>query len=485
MKINELPLGQRLYLGAMNLNGEETELVWTKVSSDNQFILNNALRGAFDEREPENVSRPRRSGGNNFYPWSNIHQYLNSSGTNWFIPAHSHDMCIRHFDQTCGFLSAFNESEFDAIMDTELTIATPVGSRKEHGAVVKVSAKVYLPSAHELDYSPESETKTEAARNEFLSQVVSRISSKMATRTGGGTASRIITYYGRTPVEELASSITEFHPMLRLNGETEVYADGNLFSMRQTEECTFNDFTLLLFNPKPFEEQRRKSDEVVWSELFASVKENSYAEKYRVGDTFPIDIGSARYRAQIIGFNFDKNANQHEIPLTMMLTEFLPEPMRFNALGPGERVDENGNFVPILGTGAFGGFMYSDICAHLNGSNVYGAIPDFIREHIIPASKVDSVVSNEPSSVRNNYTFRPITHSSNIWMPSHREVLGVFSERYPIFHANSSRRRGDTWMLRDSHSVAGNMINAIRPNGSLSYVFSDAIIRIPVCFCIG
>ena len=46
---------------------------------------------AIDAAEPDNPDEARRQFGNNFYPLSNIHQWLNSSQRDWYRPAHEFD----------------------------------------------------------------------------------------------------------------------------------------------------------------------------------------------------------------------------------------------------------------------------------------------------------------------------------------------------------------------------------------------------------
>jgi hypothetical protein len=46
---------------------------------------------SLDAAEPDNPDEDRREFGNNSYPLSNIHQWLNSDEANWYLPAHEFD----------------------------------------------------------------------------------------------------------------------------------------------------------------------------------------------------------------------------------------------------------------------------------------------------------------------------------------------------------------------------------------------------------
>ena len=46
---------------------------------------------SFDAAEPDNPDKSMKEFGNNFYPNSNIHRWLNSNEDDWFMPAHEFD----------------------------------------------------------------------------------------------------------------------------------------------------------------------------------------------------------------------------------------------------------------------------------------------------------------------------------------------------------------------------------------------------------
>ena len=46
---------------------------------------------SLDAAEPDNPDKDMKEFGNNFYPQSNIHQWLNSNEVDWYRPAHEFD----------------------------------------------------------------------------------------------------------------------------------------------------------------------------------------------------------------------------------------------------------------------------------------------------------------------------------------------------------------------------------------------------------
>jgi hypothetical protein len=113
-------------------------------------------QGCFDARELENPDRNRSNWGNNHYPTSNAHQWLNAEGNDWYKPQHDHDappIADNIFDEynpyanDPGFLSRFSRAFRDAL--TEADIKT---RNAKTGDTETVKAKVWLLSATEVGF---------------------------------------------------------------------------------------------------------------------------------------------------------------------------------------------------------------------------------------------------------------------------------------------------------------------------------------------
>lgn len=156
--IADLPIGAKLKFGAYSVSGETPhKICWVKAHHDgtilSEFIEDQC---AFDAKEPDNPDEHRREYGNNRYSQSNVQQFLNAEGTDWFRPTHEYDkapedrlMCNgRHgYVHKPGFLHYFDEWEVEAIEESEVKTALPTkdiptGAEKYE----TIYAKVFLPS---------------------------------------------------------------------------------------------------------------------------------------------------------------------------------------------------------------------------------------------------------------------------------------------------------------------------------------------------
>ena len=155
IKVDELPLGSIVEFGAFcHTSGEMRDLLWQKVSRNNDFMARHILQGSFcfDCPEPNNKNEARQNHGSNFYPHSNLLQYLNAAGDDWFEPQGDTDVLNegRHSFLGHGFLKYFTQEELDLMIPVTVKGAVPFGSRSEFGKTYEVTRKVHLPSDIEI-----------------------------------------------------------------------------------------------------------------------------------------------------------------------------------------------------------------------------------------------------------------------------------------------------------------------------------------------
>lgn len=216
MNISELRVGMKIALGS--LGGDD--IIWRKLSDDCLFMSNRRIRRIhFDSCEPWSDSRARRSHGNNFYPHSNIHQWLNATGEGWFQKAHEYDESPRYACDP-GFLTEFSKSELGVLLPQNIIVAVPLGSRKKYGKTVEMSALVTLPAASQCghkdpDYSCEG-TYIEEIRN-----LLGRYNACL-TRTGIKDAGHVL-YAGVDWFDSVyADNSGDIYPIIRVNPDTVV-----------------------------------------------------------------------------------------------------------------------------------------------------------------------------------------------------------------------------------------------------------------------
>ena len=115
---------------------------------------------AFDGKESSNSDNSRRDYGNNRYALSNLRQWLNKSGSLWYVAQHSADaapssanVTYNPYDRQSGFLTGFSAQMKAALLDTTLTVskATVDGSGSE-----SVVDKVFLLSRQEVGLGSEN-----------------------------------------------------------------------------------------------------------------------------------------------------------------------------------------------------------------------------------------------------------------------------------------------------------------------------------------
>ena len=112
-----------------------------------------------DAMEASNSDSNRRAYGNNNYPLSNMHQWLNSDAVSWYSSQHSTDAPpsnanvwnnYNEYDAFPGFLNGFTTDEKNAICNTALTCER---ASVDGGGIASFNAKVFLLSCTEVGLS--------------------------------------------------------------------------------------------------------------------------------------------------------------------------------------------------------------------------------------------------------------------------------------------------------------------------------------------
>ena len=112
------------------------------------------------ENGPEGRYPFEQSGkfGNNNYPLSNLHQWLNSREERWYHPAHERDNppvspYLRYGEhpylETPGFLTGFSQTFRDSLVEVEIPVL--VRTIRGKGELPTVKACAFLPSRTEMN----------------------------------------------------------------------------------------------------------------------------------------------------------------------------------------------------------------------------------------------------------------------------------------------------------------------------------------------
>lgn len=154
--VSSLPCGAKIRFGSYCVGNEGAHSIrWIKVNSADTTLLAEHIEDfrAFDAREPDSSQECRREYGNNRYSVSNIDQFLNSTGDEWYSPQHGADAPPTGeltYDGTPylnhpGFLAYFSEAELEAIMPTDIVVALPRCDSDDRDYEI-ITRKVFLPS---------------------------------------------------------------------------------------------------------------------------------------------------------------------------------------------------------------------------------------------------------------------------------------------------------------------------------------------------
>lgn len=156
--IADLPIGAKLKFGAYSVGDEMPhKICWVKAHRDGTILCEFMEdQCAFDAKEPDNPEEYRRSYGNNRYSLSNIQQFLNAEGYEWFRKSHEYDEASEDrlmynkkfgYNQKPGFLHYFEEWEVEAIEESKIKTALPTKDIPTGGEKYEtIYTKVFMPS---------------------------------------------------------------------------------------------------------------------------------------------------------------------------------------------------------------------------------------------------------------------------------------------------------------------------------------------------
>jgi len=158
--LSNLPVGAKVK--SPNTKYNDAPIIWLighKTANRVKLITEKIITlKCFDAKEPSNPNSDRKQYGNNRYSVSNIDQWLNSAAGAgaWYSARHTYDappnnanVSYNEYDAEAGFLSNFEESFRNAILDTTIRVV-------DGGGYEDITRKVYLLSNTEVGLSNEN-----------------------------------------------------------------------------------------------------------------------------------------------------------------------------------------------------------------------------------------------------------------------------------------------------------------------------------------
>ena len=196
--ISSLPVGAKVKDTGTTYYG--SPIIWQVADKNHSgypansvtLIAANILKiAAFDAEETGNSDTGRRNYGNNRYALSNIRQWLNKSGSPWYIAQHSADaapstanVTYNPYDGQSGFLTGFSAQMKAALLDTTLTVAKAV---VDNGGSESVVDKVFLLSRQEVGLGSENSIAEGSLLALFSSDNSSRLCKPTANAVSNST----------------------------------------------------------------------------------------------------------------------------------------------------------------------------------------------------------------------------------------------------------------------------------------------------------
>ena len=170
--ISNLAIGSKVKFGTYKVGNETaTPIIWTIPDKNHSGYPANSvtlfteriidLLGV-DAKEPTNTDTNRQKYGNDRYSQSNLDQWLNDAGLNWWTATHAYDAAPTDaglnqpigYDNKLGFKSNFTTEELAAVLDTTIRVAK--NTVTDGGSYENVVRKFFIPSTTELNLANEN-----------------------------------------------------------------------------------------------------------------------------------------------------------------------------------------------------------------------------------------------------------------------------------------------------------------------------------------
>ena len=207
-----------------------------------------------------------------------------------------------------------------------------------------------------------------------------------------------------------------------------------------------------------------------WEALKNSITNGTLKQKYAIGDTIPLTIGTeGKVEMQIAAFDEDTSH------VTFISKGLLATNHRMNPANDGTQ-----------GTGGNGGWEHSEMRTYLNDT-ILPLVPSFVSGSIVPITKYSDGYAN--SAIVHDETT-----TDKLWIPSAREVFGgtSYEQTGPVygdlFTSQSSLIKYDQsgspsyWWIRSAYSATS--FRLVGNNGSTANNAASGVYGVVLCFCL-
>jgi len=216
-----------------------------------------------------------------------------------------------------------------------------------------------------------------------------------------------------------------------------------------------------------------------WEDIFASINDGTYREKYKIGNYKPLDLGGEGIiRMQIAGFDAEVLAyGSGRAAITWIAMDLLKTEHRMNPMYENKKI----------GTGGLGGWKESEMRKYLD-TEIKPLIPLIVKSQIKPVRKYSFSCNTATREVSNEIT------EDELWIPAVKEIAEnsqtrkLFSKYEKdavyyssLFSSEEDRKRGSFWWLR---SVANfYSFYSVYQNGAYGNSYPQYTYGVVLCFC--
>lgn len=211
-----------------------------------------------------------------------------------------------------------------------------------------------------------------------------------------------------------------------------------------------------------------KEIEDSWDDILAACADGSYANKYKVGNYKPLDLGTeGTVNMQIVAMNKDALASgSGTAPITWVSKELLTTSHRMN---PDIAADPEDSSKYQEGTGTIGGWEKAEMRSWLKDT-IKPLIPAAVSAAIKPVTKFSRIYDTSSSAVNN------VTSTEDVWIPSARELGFTGNETEgptydSAFNSTATRvkmkvgaSRASWWWMRSADNL--NIFGRVSTDGS-------------------
>ena len=173
-----------------------------------------------------------------------------------------------------------------------------------------------------------------------------------------------------------------------------------------------------------------------WEQIVAAAQDGTYATKYHLHDYKTIDMGAeGTITYEIVGIDQDVKENGDVVPLSFLAKQPLTTTHRMNPTYSAG----------TSGTGCLGGYPASEMKTYLD-TTIKALLPEVVRTNLTP------VVKHSIGFTASGEVFTEMSSVETIWIPSIREIFGIYESTGPVYSLSTSiRYNGNdpiSWWLR-------------------------------------